>query len=230
MAKLLARFAIGVLASTFMVSCATTAISLDYQPGLNQGVPGPKTVVVGRFIDSRGEDEYYLGRVKTPLGTTVENISTRVPIKQVVRNAFSHGLSSRGMLSSNSGASHMLTGEILDFYCDQVVRPAAEIRIRVNLVDTTSGEVVYRRVYESSRSGGSFVPGSGSPVPVLNELASRVLQDVVDEAVDDSGMRHRLRRPSSTPAPSSYDDRGYRQDSYRRRPLPRDEYRSEDIL
>lgn len=214
----------GAILSSLMISCTSTTVSLDYQPDLQQGVPGPKTLVVGRFTDERKENEFYLGRVKTPVGTTVENLTTRVPIKQVVRNAFSHGLSARGMLMHTNGATHMLTGEILEFYADQVVRPAAEVRLRVSLVDTRTGEVVYRRTYEAVRSGPPFVPGSGNPVPLLNDLASRVLQDVVDEAIDDPQMRRRLiPKHSAPPPPPSYSAPGYNPPPSR--PSYRDSYR-----
>lgn len=185
----------------FLVSCGTTEVSLDYQPTLNQPMSGPRMVSVGRFTDARGEDEFYLGSVRTPIGTHLETVTTKVPVSQVVRNAFSHALSVRQMLAPQSNASYVLTGEILEFYCNQVVRPAAGARIRVSLVNAETGEIVFKRIYEAERGSGAYIPGSGSPVPQLNELASRVLQDAVDNALDDSALRSRIR---SISAPSPY--------------------------
>lgn len=122
----------------------------------------------------------------------METITTRVPVEQVVRNAFAHGLKARGMLTSQSGAQFILTGEILEFSADQLMRPGSYARIRVNLVREGSGQIVFSRVYQGERVGTAYLPGSGSPVPNLQELASRTLQDAVDKALDDPAMRSRL--------------------------------------
>lgn len=187
--------ALGITA--LLPSCRTTSVSLDYQPTLGQGLPGPRKIAVGRFADMRHETAYYLGEVRTPIGTPLERITSRVPVDEVVRNAFSHGLSSRGMLMG-TGAPYVMSGEILDLYGDQVVRPAGYARIRVNVVRASSGQIVFSRIYSGERVSDIYRPGSGSPVPAIRELISRALQDVVDRALDDRSMRDRL---NQLPAP-----------------------------
>jgi curli biogenesis system outer membrane secretion channel CsgG len=145
----------------------------------------------------RRESEYYLGEVRTPIGTPLERIASRVPVHEVVRNAFSHGLSSRGMLAG-AGAPYVLTGEILDLHGDQVVRPAGYASIRVNVVRSSTGQIVYSRTYSGERESNIYRPGSGSPVPAIRELISRALQDAVDHALDDRSLRDRL-NPDSSP-------------------------------
>jgi hypothetical protein len=172
-------------------SCSSTAISLDYQPKLGQNIPGPRKISVGRFSDTRHEGACYLGEVRTPIGTPLERITSRVPVDEVVRNAFSHGLSSRGMLSG-PGAPYVLSGEILELQGDQVVRPAGYAKIRVNLVRASSGQIVFSRIYSGERESTIYRPGSGSPVPAIRELVSRALQDAVDHALDDRALRDRL--------------------------------------
>ncbi len=174
-----------------LASCGSTAVSLDYQPSLGQKVPGPRKVSIGRFSDMRGESSYYLGTVRTPLGTPLEVINTRIPVEEVARNAFAHGLRARGMLVGGGGP-YVLTGEIIDLQCTQVVRPAAYVRIRVNIVRAGTQQIIFTRVYRGERESGAYVPGSGSPVPLMRDLTSRALQDVVDRALDDSAMRARL--------------------------------------
>lgn len=178
-------------------ACSSTSVSLDYQPSLGQKIPGPRTISVGRFSDLRHEGAYYLGEVRTPIGTPLERITSRVPVDEVVRNAFSHGLSARGMLSG-SGAPYVLTGEILELHGDQVVRPAGYARVRVNIIRGASGQIVFTRIYSGERESSIYRPGSGSPVPAIRELVSRALQDVVDRALDDPAMRDRL-----NPSPSA---------------------------
>jgi hypothetical protein len=178
-------------------SCSTSTVSLDYQPALGQNIPGPRKVSVGRFADMRHENEFYLGDVRTPIGTPLERIASRVPVHEVVRNAFSHGLSSRGMLAG-AGAPYVLTGEILDLHGDQVVRPAGYASIRVNVVRSSTGQIVFSRTYSGERESKIYRPGSGSPVPAIRELISRALQDAVDHALDDRALRDRL-NPDSSP-------------------------------
>jgi hypothetical protein len=192
--------------AALLTGCGTSTVSLDYQPSLGQNIPGPRRVAVGRFADMRHENAYYLGEVRTPIGTPMERLSSRVPVDEVVRNAFSHGLSSRGMLAA-SGAPYVLTGEILDLRGDQVVRPAGYARIRVNLVRASTGQIVFSRVYSGERESAVYLPGSGSPVPVIRELISRALQDVVDRALDDRAMRERL-------APAQVPEDSYRSDAF----------------
>lgn len=154
---------------------------------------------VGRFADFRRLGEFSLGTVHTPFGTPLETINTRVPIANVVRNAFAHGLSARKMLAPSESAHFILTGEVLEFECQQMVHPSSFASVRVNLVRAGSGEIVYSRVYQSARESDAYMPGSGSPVPNLRDLASRALQNVVDRALDDRALRNRLSdSPSST--------------------------------
>ena len=184
------------------VSCSTTAVSLDYQPGLSQSVAGPKLVAVGRFSDMRGKDPNTLGSVKTPIGTPLETVTTNVTIEEVVRNSFAYGLKSRHMLVPQTTAPYVLTGQVLELSAEQVVRPAAYAKVRVDLVRAVSGQVLYSREFKAEREGGAYMPGTGSPVPTLRELASRVLQEVVDRTLDDVNFRAVLRSDVSGPPPT----------------------------
>ncbi|MEZ0274868.1 MAG: hypothetical protein ACAH88_08175 [Roseimicrobium sp.] len=187
----LMRCLMALAGGLLLANCSSTEVSLDYQPGLSQAAPGPRKLSAGRFSDMRREGSYYLGTVRTPIGSPMERVNTRIPVEQVVRNAFAHGMTARGMLSGR-GAPYVLTGEILDLHCDQVIRPAAYAKIRVNVVRASSGQVVFSRIYSGERENSAYLPGSGSPVPMLRELASRALQDVVDRALDDNALRARL--------------------------------------
>ncbi len=177
-----------------LASCGfnTSIVSLDYQPSLGQSLPGPRVVEVGQFADFRRLGEFSLGTVHTPFGTPLETINTRVPVAVVVRNAFAHGLSARKMLTPSGSATYILTGEVLEFECQQRVNPSSFASVRVNIVRAGSGQIVYSRVYQSARESEAYMPGSGSPVPNLREMASRALQNVVDRALDDRALRNRL--------------------------------------
>ena len=177
-----------------------SVVSLDYRPDLGQGLPGPRVVGSGRFSDLRRSGDYNLGTVRSPIGTPMETISTRVPVENIVRNAFGRGLSARGMLAPLNSAPYLISGEILDLQAEQYVHPTATVRLRVNLVRADDGRIVFTRVYEAVRQGDAYIPGTGSPVPVLRELMSRALQNIVDEALDSRGLRNQLTRSSAPQA------------------------------
>ncbi|HYF35536.1 MAG TPA: hypothetical protein VD994_09630, partial [Prosthecobacter sp.] len=134
----------------------------------------------------------YLGTVRTQIGTPVEEVQTRLPVAQVATNAFGHGLQARGMLTSPRAARYVVTGEVLDLYCQMLVRPYGYARVRVTVLEAGSGQILYSRVYEGERQNSAYLPGSGSPVGSLSALVSGALQDVVDKALDDSNLRSRL--------------------------------------
>lgn len=192
------RFSLVMGGALILANCGSTPVSLDYQPSLSQPIPGSTKVSTGRFANMRREASNYIGVVRSPIGTPVETLTTNVPIEEVVRNAFAHGLSVRGMFAATGASPYVINGEILDLHCDQVVKPAAYASIRVNIVREATGQIIFSRVYESEREGSAFVPGSGSPVPRLRELTSRALQDVVDKALNDRAFRNRLSAASNS--------------------------------
>jgi hypothetical protein len=193
----------GAIAALLLSSCGfnNSVVSLDYQPELGQGLRGPQVVGVGRFGDFRREGEYYLGTVRSAIATPMDTVSTHVPVSNIVRNAFSHALSSRHMLVQVDSAPYVISGEILDFEALQILHPTAHIRLRVNLARAGDGRILFTQIYESRREGPTYLPGSGSPVPAMTDLLSRVLQNVVDQAVDDRRLRAKLKK-----AEASYDD------------------------
>ncbi|MDI1313294.1 hypothetical protein [Prosthecobacter sp.] len=196
---------VGAAACLSLSSCSNSSIvSLDYVPQGGRMMRGAPDFAVGEFKDKRGEQAQTLGHVRLPIGPTVDTIQTRLPVSDVVRNAFAYALESRGMLATDVKGRFIITGEIQDLRSQLLVHPYGYARIRVNVVEATSGRVIHTRVYEGERQSTAYRPGSGSPVPVLRELTSRALQDAVDRALDDNRMRQQIgagtdNRPRYTP-------------------------------
>ncbi|SKA99648.1 hypothetical protein SAMN02745166_02995 [Prosthecobacter debontii] len=182
-----------LLAATALVSCSSTSqVSLDYSPDPGRVRPGQPEFATREFRDRRDMEPTDLGTVRTQIGTPLENVQTRVPVSQVVTNAFGYGLQARGMLTAPRSSRYIVTGEVLDLYCQMLVRPYGYARVRVTVLESASGQIIHSKVYTGERSSGMYVPGSGSPVPLLRDLVSGALQDAVDRALDDSEMRGRL--------------------------------------
>lgn len=184
---------LGAAAILSLSSCANSSvISLDYVPHPGRMLRGSPDFAVGQFTDKRGEPPQTLGHVRLPIGPNVDTIQTRLPVSDVVRNAFGYALESRGMLATEVKGRFILTGEIQDLRSQLLVHPYGYARIRVNVVEAISGRVIFTRVYEGERQSNAYRPGSGSPVPLLRDLTSRALQDAVDRALDDTRMRQQI--------------------------------------
>jgi hypothetical protein len=184
---------LGAAACLCLSSCANSStVSLDYVPQPGRMMRGSPDFAVGDFKDQRGEQAQTLGHVRLPIGPTVDTIQTRLPVSDVVRNAFAYALEARGMLATQAAGRYSITGEIHDLRSQLLVHPYGYARIRVNVIEAASGRVVYTRVYEGERQSTAYRPGSGSPVPILRELTSRALQDAVDRALDDNRMRAQI--------------------------------------
>lgn len=187
--RVLFRF-LPLLACLPLVQCTTSQVTLDYEPHPGQMLAGPPQFGVGSFTNGRDEEPTLLGTVRTPVGTPIEVVRTTIPIETIVSNAFAHGLSARGMLSAGT-PSFVITGEVMDLYCQQIVHPNGYAQIRVNAMSTSTGQIVFSKVFEGQRQSAAYRPGSGSPVPLLRDLTSRALQDAVDKALDDPEFRNR---------------------------------------
>lgn len=176
-----------------LAACTTTSqISLDYASGVGHVQPGAAEFVTQAFVDRRDTGTHDLGTVRTQLGTPLEHVQTRVPVADLVTNAFGYALQTRGMLARRSGARYIVTGEVLDLQCKLLVHPYGYARLRVSVLDAATGRVLHTGTYEGERQSRAYVPGSGSPVPLLGDLTSGALQDAVDRALDDSEMRARI--------------------------------------
>ena len=190
------------LAAMLLSGCLSTEISLDYVPNIGAQRMGAPVISAGVFQDKRGEDEpKLLGTVKTPIGTPFERVYLRVPADEAVRNAFLHGLDARGMMATPARAKFVLEGTIEEFYCQLISKPYAYAKVRVDLVDVASNRVLYRHTYEAECQAGSYLPGEGDPVPQLRDLSSRVLQDVVDKAIDNPEAREWMANPGRADGP-----------------------------
>ncbi|MEQ1751367.1 MAG: hypothetical protein ABL974_18230 [Prosthecobacter sp.] len=173
-----------------ITSCTTTSeVSLDYVPSPGHVQPGAAEYSTQPFVDRRDQGAMELGTVRTQLGTPIEKVITKVPVASVVSNAFAYGLQGRGMLASRSAARFIITGEVLDLRCQLLVHPYGYAKVRVNILEADSGRIIHSAIYEGERQSSAYVPGSGTPVPVLRDLTSGALQDAVDRALDDPAMR-----------------------------------------
>jgi len=183
----------GAAAFLGLASCSNTSVvTLTYLPRAARVARGAPDFTVGEFRDMRSMPAQVLGTVRLPIGPRVDTIQTRLPISSIVANAFGYALEVRGMAAGRGPARFRITGDVIDLRSQLLVHPYGYAKIRVNIADAASGRVLHSQIYEGERQSNAYRPGSGSPVPILQELTSRALQDAVDHALDDPAMRQRI--------------------------------------
>jgi hypothetical protein len=175
-----------------LTSCGTVRESLDYDPsqavGMRSG--GAKNVSVGGFRDARGLDSpTTLGQIRTaggPIGTKIE---TNIPVAQIVENTFGYGIQLRGMEGKPGSSPWRISGIIKEFTCDQVIRAGAAAEITVLLHKDNSDRASFRKTYHAEKTEATTKIGPMADTKFLKNIASDVLQQIVDRALDDPELR-----------------------------------------
>ena len=192
------RFLILAVCGLALTACVSRQVDLAYSPSapvaLNRGAAaaaGP-TIVVGRFVDQRGEPANWLGAIRGGFGNPVKTLTTPTPVNEVVRKGFEDGLAARHLLSTEGTAAYTLTGVVRTFDCTQAARREANADVSISLVDNSTGRTVFSRdVQDNVVSGSPFTLATGAfgSVDELGKVAAQALREVVDKALDDPGFR-----------------------------------------
>jgi len=194
------RFAASLCLAVGLTGCFSSQITLDYQPRPGMHVSGKPVATAGRFYDVRGTNPWFIGWVDPSISTAQETLFLRVPAEEAVRNAVLHGLQARNLLKE-SGASYYIAGEVEELSCRLSSRPTAAARVRIHVLDSRNDKILFAKTYGTRRHAGGWQPGFYDPVPVLRDIASRALQDVIDQALDDPALRRVMRsRAPRSPA------------------------------
>ena len=191
---MISRILLSVLALAALAllpNCTSSNVSLDYLPNAAGNQRGPAVFSVGVFVDERGVPSNYLGGIGVPHLVNLENVYSKVPVEESVRNGFLHALDARKMLASSS-SKYSISGTVLDLHCEMLTNPYAVANLRVNVSDS-HGHIIHSKEYTAERQSVFYMHGSGDPVPVLRNLTSRALQDAIDQAIDDPEMRAAMR-------------------------------------
>ncbi len=185
------QFILQSLAATcglYLAGCASTGALPDAggKPAGGAGKRGLGNVTVSVFRDARGLGAHHLGQVRTGTGISFNTVETSIPVNQLVAETFGSGLQARGMAGKPGTTGWRLGGVIKEFSCDQVVRSGANAEISVVLYQPGTTTPTFRKTYHAEKSEVSFAIGDTG---VLKNLATLVLQEIVDLALDDPELR-----------------------------------------
>jgi hypothetical protein len=144
----------------------------------------PQTVFVSPFRDLRAKDSDVLGAIRDPVGIPSYTLRTEQPVNELVAKAFEQALRQRGLGVGSRAPRYVLTGDIERLDSSGYMRLTAHAEIQVDLLEADSGHLVYQRRYRAQRGTG-FLIGLGVARDEASRMASAVLSDVIDQALDD---------------------------------------------
>jgi len=192
------RLFLGAL-TALLVSFAAPAEARDYVIALPYVAPadaqqGEPAVALGTITDGREHDANWLGAIRGGYGNPLKVLITEGSVADAVGQAVGAGLAARNLAAAD-GARFRLDIHVVQFDCNQYARKEAHIEIIARLVDAARGDVVYERNTRVDRVEGSVLSlrtGIFASHEELRALANSAMQEAVDTALDEPGLRAAL--------------------------------------
>jgi hypothetical protein len=180
--------------------CATSRVSLDYQPPAPAAGARPLAAVVAfaPFVDDRKHASNWLGAIRGGYGNPLKILETPVPVSEVVREAFVNGARARGLLAEPATAAYTAKVVVNQFDCNQYARREAHIRLTITLTENATGRTVAIEPVRRDAVAGSLIAldtGIFGSIDDLRAVAMKVLQEAVDTALDGPAFT-RIAKPS----------------------------------
>jgi hypothetical protein len=169
-----------------LASCIHNQVSLDYLPRPAGTKTGGPSCIVGDVQDLRGMEPDVLGGMDPSRHGLGGLITVQGAVADSVRGSFDHSLASRRILAKGQ-AKVTLDVQIDEFFCRLTSKPFASCKLQV-VARSASGKELYRGAYAASRQDAGYEREFGDSAYDLRNLASRALQDAVDQALDDDRL------------------------------------------
>jgi len=200
---------LGALAA-LVIGFAAPAEARDYVVALTYAAPanaqaGEPSVALGAITDGREHAVNWLGAIRGGYGNPLKVLVTEGPVADAVGESVGAGLAARNLATAD-GARFRLDVHIVQFDCNQYARKEAHIELTARLFDTATGAVVYERNTRVDRVEGSVLSlrtGIFASHEELRALANAALQEAVDSALDEPGLRAAFAAAPVAPAPAA---------------------------
>lgn len=194
------RFALLLVCACSIAACSTTTKGgLAYAPSTSPGPANPTlavSVTAGQFMDQRGgDDKEWIGAIRNGWGIPVKNVDVAPSVAVVVQEAFAAGLRASGF-SMSGGTAYRISGVIKALDANQLVHLESNVEIEVDVFKISTGQEVFSRTYSAHNSEGSMLSlhtGYFGSEKKLRALAQKTLDQVVNQALDDSDLRRAIR-------------------------------------
>ncbi len=189
-----------IVCACALAACSTTRGGLAYTPSnslVREAPTATVSVTAGRFTDLRGNDDnQWIGAIRNGWGIPVKNVDVTPSVSAVVQKAFAAGLRARGFATSG-GTPYRISGIVKRLDANQLVRLDANAEVEVNVVKVSTGKEVFSHTYSAHNLEGSLLTlhaGYFGSETKLRALAQKTLDEVVNEALDDSKLRDAIRQ------------------------------------
>jgi hypothetical protein len=181
-----------------LAGCGTTQMPMPYTATSQVVAVASPVVVVGAVTDSREEgkeDANWIGTIRGGFGNPIKRLEAPVPVTEVVRQAFTDALASRGMLAAGAGR-YVLAVDIRQFKSDQMARREATVEFRVSLVPVSGGNAILVDQVSANNVGGSAITlasGVFGSLDDLREIVLRTMSEAIDRILDKPAFAAALR-------------------------------------
>ncbi|MBN9562936.1 MAG: hypothetical protein J0H14_19750 [Alphaproteobacteria bacterium] len=167
----------------------TQGVSLAYSPSASPAkVDGPPTIANVSTLDRRNEqDPTWIGAIRGGFGNPLKVLHLSSPLAETVTKAFREALAARGLLAPGGQGNFDLSVTVPKFQSTQMVRREAEATIAIELLDRTSGRVVYHNQAEVDLVAGSVLAldtGVFASPSDLQAVAQKALTQAIDQLLD----------------------------------------------
>jgi hypothetical protein len=192
--RLLRLGAGAALAGGLLLGCSSYT-TLRYAPAPDVAArPQTRTesISVSPFRDLRATDAHVLGALRDPVGIRSFTLKTEQPVNELVAEAFEQALRRRGIGAGSRAPRYILTGDIERLDSHGYMRVTAHASVEVEVLDAISSRLVYQQTYRAQRGTG-LILAVGRARAEASRMASAVLSDVIDQALDDPRLVAALR-------------------------------------
>lgn len=159
-------------------------------------------MALGAVTDARQNGPNWLGAIRGGYGNPLKVLVTNGPVIAAVEAAFRDALGARALLAQQD-ARFRLDVRVERYDCNQFFPREAHLWMVVTLVDVASGAAAYEHRTHINKAEGGISAGIFSPVEPLRALANAALQEGIDQALDDPGLRAALSAPAVSAAAES---------------------------
>jgi hypothetical protein len=148
-------------------------------------------VVVGTFVDERGEPANWLGAIRGGFGNPLKVLETPEPVARMVQSSFEEAVRARSR-GTKGAQAYELRGTVKRLDCSQYVRREAHGVVEIVVVDSGTKKEKFRQTYTADVVEGSLLnlqTGVFASVDELKSVAQKALHELIDKALDDAAFR-----------------------------------------
>lgn len=195
----LVKSLVASLSIAFLAGCAFTDASLSVAYDEAHASKGPISredhgpIRVSEFADSR-RDKKRIGYKRNGFGQKTADITTEVPVTDIVRDALSKALEANGQTLANTDDRIQINGEVTEFWFEAdmnfwTVKFMGSVAADMEFIDSTTGQT-----FHSERYLGHYeVETAGGLEGTWTDVMNLALEKMIDAIMKDGDLAKKVR-------------------------------------